>query len=252
VVVRSIALAALALTLAGAAPAAGPIDPALVGTWKLEWPRPDLYWAVRTDGIYRIHGPGATPRQVGRLEARQGRFTMRSLVWIDEGTYQLVEPGTWRVTGRLGPGTWTRVWAPGQSAGAVQPAPAGACRLVTAEEVARVLWAPATGGPDPRAGEGGCLFRSLLGGLDQLSISLRINQGRFYQNTRKTKQARIVDVPGIGDQAYAEPDGAGGPLALHVLRHATWVSVRLTLHPPATTEDLPSLVELVRALAQRL
>jgi hypothetical protein len=49
-----------ALTLPARVPAADVVEPALVGTWTLQWPRADFFWAVRPDGLYRMHGPGAT------------------------------------------------------------------------------------------------------------------------------------------------------------------------------------------------
>lgn len=36
-----------------------------------------------------------------------------SAVWMDSGTYR-VNGSTLSITGNLGPGTWKRIWAPGQ------------------------------------------------------------------------------------------------------------------------------------------
>jgi len=65
-----LALAAvlLAAVIPSHAQAAEAVDRALVGTWQLEWPRPALYWAVRADGVYRMHGPGAMPLCNRRLQ----------------------------------------------------------------------------------------------------------------------------------------------------------------------------------------
>ena len=41
-------------------------------------------------------------------------------------------------------------------------------------------------------------------------------------------------------------------IALAGLKQGKWVTIRLQLHPPATTDDLPYLTELARALARRL
>ena len=56
------ALAVLLLFAAGPALAGDGIDLALIGTWKLEWQRADFFWAIRPDGVYRMHGPGAPAR----------------------------------------------------------------------------------------------------------------------------------------------------------------------------------------------
>ena len=152
-------LVALAMLLSAGlevALAADVIDPALVATWKLEWQRADLFWAIRSDGVYRLHGPGATARQLGKIEAKQGRFSMKAPLWADSGTYKLSNADTLVITGKLGPGTWQRVWTPTKT-GAKEPAGPGACGLLAADEVAQVLRAPVTSGPDPgRVRAGAC------------------------------------------------------------------------------------------------
>ena len=67
-------LIALLMVATETVPAANAIDPALVGTWKLEWQGADIFWAIRSDGVYRLHGPGAKARQLGRIEATRGDF----------------------------------------------------------------------------------------------------------------------------------------------------------------------------------
>jgi hypothetical protein len=107
------ALAVLFVIMAtGTVLAANAIDAALVGTWKLAWQGSDIFWAIRSDGVYRLHGPGAPARQLGRIEASQGRFSMKSPFWNDAGPYQLSNPDTLVITGQLGPGTWKRIWTP--------------------------------------------------------------------------------------------------------------------------------------------
>jgi len=244
-------LTALLMVATEPVPAADVIDPALVGTWKLEWQGPDIFWAIRSDGVYRLHGPGAKPRQLGRIEASQGRFSMKSPFWIDSGPYKLSNPEKLVITGQLGPGTWRRVWILTKT-GSQEPAGPYACGLLAADEVAQVLRAPVTGGPDPRAGEGGCLFRSQLGSLDQISIKVRQNNAGFFQNHRRSRGESIVDVPGVGDQAYAERAGGDNLGNFQFLRGGLWVTIEAGLNPEATMDDLPYLVELSRAADRRL
>lgn len=183
------------------------------------------------------------------LEASKGRWSVKSAAWADEGSYKLADATTWIVTGRGGTGTWKRVWAPAATGGPA--AGPGACGLVAPAEVARALAAPAAGGPDVRAGPGGCVFRSQFSSLDQLTITTRQNQANFFQNSRKGKMERAIDVPGVGNQAYAE-GLTGGELTLHFLKGATWVTLRLRLTPDAAMEDLPYLADIARAAAGRL
>jgi hypothetical protein len=239
------------LITAAAAPAAlaaGPVDRGLVGTWKLEWPGSALYWAVRPDGVYRMHGPGANPRQLGRLDAQGGKFSMASAVWMDSGSYR-VNGNSLSITGKLGPGTWKRVWAPGQGATVSGP---GSCSLVSADDVAQILGAPASGGPDARAGDNGCLFRSTLSNLDSLTIRVRRNQGQFFQNVRKGATTSAIDVPGVGDQAWAKAGGIDSIDELAILRGDTWVSISASLQPGLTRADLPALTTLARAIDKRM
>jgi hypothetical protein len=229
------------------------VDRALIGTWQLEWPGPALYWAVRADGVYRVHGPGAMPRQLGRLQAQGGRFSMTSAVWVDSGSYR-VSGEKLVITGKLGAGTWRRVWAPGEGAGkaAARASGPGACGLVSPADAAEMLRAPATGAPDVRAGDGGCLFRSGLSNLDSLTIGVRRNQGQFFQNLRKSATTSAIDVPGIGDQAWAKAGGAGSIEEIAFLRGDTWIRISVSLQPELTRDDVPALATLARAVDRRL
>jgi hypothetical protein len=251
-IARSLGLV-LAAAIAPAAPAADAVDRALVGTWQLEWPRPALYWVVRADGVYRMHGPGAVPRQLGRLETQDGRFSLASAVWVDSGTYRATDDRL-VITGKLGPGTWRRIWRPARMAGATvaRAAGPGACGLLSADEAAEMLGAPATGGPDPRAGDGGCLFRSGLSNLDSLTIQIRRNEGRFFQNVRKSAAQFAIDVPGVGEQAWAKAGGADDVEELAFLRGNTWVRVQASLQPGITRIDLPALATVASAIDRRL
>lgn len=230
-------------------PSRSAIDPALVGTWKLEYAGSAIFWVVRPDGTYRLHGPGARPRQFGRMEGSKGRWSIRSDAWADEGTYDLADAKTWIVTGKLGTGTWKQVWKPAEgSPSAVSGS--GACRLVTPAEVARVLYSPAPGQQDSPAKAEGCRFRSILSSLDEVTITTRPNVSSFFQNHRKSRNS-AADVPGVGDQAFAELT-AGSALVLQFLKAGTWVTLQLRLQPSAMIEDIPYLAELGRAIAGRL
>jgi hypothetical protein len=246
---RAIAVLVITSMIAPLTLAADVLDRALIGTWKLEWPGSALFWAVRADGVYRMHGPGANPRQLGRLEAQGGRFSMASPVWLDSGTYR-VNGDALSITGKLGLGTWKRVWASGQESG--EPSGPGACSLVSLDDIARILGGPATGGPDKRAGNNGCLFRSTLDNLDSVKIMVSRNQGQFFQNRRRTMTTAAIDVPGVGDQAYAKAGGIDSIDELAILRGDTWVTVSAGLTPAITRADLPALVTLARAIDSRL
>jgi hypothetical protein len=245
--VARLLVGALLVSVSYAAPATDTVETQLVGTWKLDWPRPNLYWAVRADGVYRMHGPGAAPRQLGKLSATLGRFSMASAVWVDSGTYRL-SGDTLVITGKLGPGTWRRIWVPAKSGASQDFIRAGACALVSRDEAARILSAPVTGGPDPRAGQGGCVFHSQLSDLDALEIGMRRNAGGFFQNHRKGLGARVIDVPGVGNQAYADVEAG----TLQFLRGDAWITIGARLQPSATLDDLPYLAELARAADRRL
>lgn len=245
----SFVAAAMVTTVMAPAAFAADVDRALVGTWQLEWPGRPMYWVVRADGVYRMHGPGANPRQLGRLDAQGGKFSMTSAVWLDAGTYR-VTGNALSITGKLGPGTWKRVWAPGQTAST--PSGAGACSLVSPDDAAQLLGAQATGGPDVRAGDNGCLFRSTLSNLDSLTISVARNQGQFFQNVRKGATTFAIDVPGVGDQAWAKAGGVDSIERLAFLRGNTWVTISASLQPGISRADLPALAALARAIDRRL
>ena len=233
-----------------ALPADAALDPALVGTWKLDWPGAAMYWVVRPDGVYRLHGPGAASRQLGHMEAAEGRWSIQSPLWKDQGTYKLSDRMTWVVTGQVGTGTWKRVWTTEVGAGET-PSGAGACRLVTASEVSRVLYAPVNGGPDVGVRDQGCRFRSTLSSLDEVTISLRQDAANFFRNHRNNKGNRVVDVPITGGEAFAEVLN-GGELQVSILKRGSWVTIGLRLTPDASMDDLNLFGELARAIAERL
>jgi len=241
-------LLALALAMA-AAPAGRAIDPALVGTWKLDYRGAAIFWVVRPDGTYRLHGPGAQPRQFGRMEGSKGRWSVKADMWADEGSYRLADPTTWVVTGKFGTGTWKQVWKPAPGSPKAVSGN-GACRLATPAEIARVLYSPAAGQEDSPANSQGCRYRALFSTLDEVTVTTRRNEGEFFQNNRKSRRG-AMDVPGVGDQAFTEVT-AGNALSLQFLKGDTWVTLQLRLQPSAMIEDLPYLTELGRAIASRL
>jgi len=247
---KLLALVALALAASPPVPPAGSIDPALVGTWKLDYAGPAIFWVVRPDGTYRLHGPGAKPRQFGWMEGNEGRWSVRADLWADEGTYKAAGAKTWIVTGKFGTGTWKQVWKPGEGSAKAVSGP-GACRLVAPAEVARVLYSPAPGQEDNPAKAEGCRFRSIFSSLDELTITTRPNAGNFFQNHRESRARSAMDVPAVGDLAFTELT-AGGALTLQFLKSGIWVTLQLRLQPSAMMEDLPYLAELGRAVAGRL
>ena len=240
----------VALALAASNPSARAVDPALVGTWKLDYPGAAIFWVVRPDGTYRLHGPGARPRQFGRMESGRGRWSVKADVWADEGTYKLAGAKTWIVTGKYGTATWKQVWKPAEgSPKAVSGA--GACRLATPSEISKVLYSPGSGREDNPNKAEGCRYYALFSNLDDLRIAIRDNQGGFFENVRKGKGSRAMDVPAVGDRAFTELSSSGA-LTLQFLKGSRWVTLDLRLQPTAVMEDLPYLVELGRAIAGRL
>lgn len=239
---------ALLLGAAASAAAADTVDPALVGTWKLQWQRADFFWAVRPDGLYRMHGPGAT-RQLGKIEAKQGRFSLKSLMWADSGPYAFSNPDTVLVTGQLGPGTWKRVWTTANK-NSKPPPGAGACGLLTEDEVSEILRAPVSGGMDPRK-PGGCIYTSLFSPFDTVSVQAFPARRQGWYTTRKLPNPRFVDVPGVGEDAYIEDLNAGKP-AIKILKGDAQFRITIALTPQATMDDVPYLMDLARAANKRL
>lgn len=86
------------------------VDPALWGTWQLQWPGQPIYWEIRANGTYEFSGPGALVRHAGSFRAADGKWSLSSATWgEDGGTYRLPNPNTFFGVGKLGPGTWVRV-----------------------------------------------------------------------------------------------------------------------------------------------
>ena len=181
-----------------------------------------------------MHGPGAT-RQLGKMEAKQGRFSMTSPIWTDAGTYTIGTADTLVITGQLGPGTWTRVWSQPANRGSQQPPGSGTCVLLTEDEVAQVLRAPVSGGPDPKTRRAST-SRS-WGSSTGFTSPARIRRPRELAPQQGDTAPHVVDIPDVADGALCRVPNrsrrrahAEGNLGVQ-----GWVS----LIPAASKEDQP-------------
>jgi hypothetical protein len=234
------------------------IDAALVGTWKFDGFTADMFWVVRADGSYRLHGWGAgNQQQRGRFEGVQGQWSINAPNWQDAGTYQLVDASTWVVTGKFGTGTWKRVWYPAQPQ-QHGPGHGGVCHLLRPAEVAGVLDSAVVdpegiGARHSGTGEAleGCRYTSRLNGTERVEI--RLDSGThlakaYAQNKQAARQQ--VAVPTVGLDTYATM--AGSTLAVHVLTPSRIMTLTLHLAPGVASEDLSGMVELARLASGRL
>jgi hypothetical protein len=64
------------------------------------------------NGPFSPWRPGAKPQQFGLAEAANDRWSIKSPLGQDGGSYTLVDEDTLQLTGMLGTGLWKRVWAP--------------------------------------------------------------------------------------------------------------------------------------------
>jgi hypothetical protein len=98
-------------------PSNGLVDPALVGAWSLDFPGGQgmQHWVmeIRADGTYSFTSTGGGPmiKHAGSFKALHGAWSLKSTTinWEDGGTYQLPDPNTFHMLGKLGLGVWTRV-----------------------------------------------------------------------------------------------------------------------------------------------
>ncbi len=98
----------------GADPGAQTHDEAFVGTWQLYLPMgagfARLQLAFNPDGSYAFTSDSpAVDQHSGRFTALSGVWSIVSPTWRDEGTYSFPDPNTMILTGKLGPGVWSRV-----------------------------------------------------------------------------------------------------------------------------------------------
>ena len=227
-------------------PAHGQVDPALVGTWRLQGGVADVFWVVRLNGDYRLHGPGVRPAQRGRFTSDGRTWSVRAPGWQDAGRYQLLDESTWVVTSPIGTGTWTRIWSPKQPQ---QDARGdwGVCDWLKPSEVAIVLAAPVkapegirAANTDTREATGGCRFESQFGGERvELEVDSTVNKrDDMLALARRTAKSPIA-VPGLGEEAYATVDG---PLVK--VRGKSRIITLTLLITASSAEDLPALIEL--------
>jgi hypothetical protein len=183
------------------------------------------------------------------MEAKQGRFSMRSPVWTDAGTYRLGGADTLVITGQLGPGTWKRVWTSARK-DSPKPSGSGTCVLLADDEVAQVLRAPVSGAPDPKS-PGGCVYQSQLGQFDRVSIRPPgLTSPPSWLRNKAIPRPNVIDIPGVADGAYAEyqTDHA----VVRMLKGASEFQLQVSLVPPASPDDQPYLIDLARAAGRRL
>jgi hypothetical protein len=105
----------------------GPVDPALVGFWKLNVSSGIWVWQITAGGAYtfRSEATDGTPPHAGQFTASNGHYTLHSIsmVWDDQGTYTLPSSGVMVGVGKLGKGTWYRIAAdPGHGEPGSEPA----------------------------------------------------------------------------------------------------------------------------------
>ncbi len=248
----------------------GGVDSRLVGTWKLVGINWDLYWVIRADGLYRLHGQDPKAQHRGRFEAAHNKWSLSSPQWEDGGTYELPDADTWKATGKLGTGVWKRVWYPGQPQKS-GPGIGGVCDLLTIEEISGILNAPvkngvSTGGTDQRTGEPkeGCRFSSELNNYDRIKIWIDTGSTIKSSFERMRNDAESpVNVPGLGESAYASLS-RNGVLQVKIEGKESWdqshggltkrgsiLTISLYLKPKATLDDLPKLTELARLMFNR-
>jgi hypothetical protein len=254
---RSLASCLSAVVLAAAVlvmtPAYGQVDPALVGTWHLQGGIANVYWVVRSNGDYRLHGPGVRPAQRGRFTSGGGKWSISAPGWQDAGTYRLQDANTWINTSPLGTGTWVRIWSPNQQ----QQDPRGdwgVCDWLKPSEVAYILGAPVKAPQgihaiiaQTREATGGCRYESQLGERVEIETQSTANKRDDMLGLARRAAKNPIAVPNLGEDAYATVDG---PLVM--LRGKGRVIKLNLIITASSAEDLPALVELARIAYSRV
>lgn len=87
------------------------VDPGLVGAWQLQYAGAPIYWKIHANGTYEITGAGAGAGHSGNFTAENGRWSLHSPTWGDDGGTYEASGDRFIGTGKLGPGTWLRVGA---------------------------------------------------------------------------------------------------------------------------------------------
>lgn len=93
----------------------GPVDPAIVGFWKLNVNSGIWVWQITAKGLYSFHSeaPDKTPPHAGQFSAINGQYRMHAIstFFDDQGTYTFPSSGVLVRTDKSGPGTWYRIAA---------------------------------------------------------------------------------------------------------------------------------------------
>jgi hypothetical protein len=216
-----------------------PVDPALVGTWKLAQPGLSMIWQIRADGSYRYFGVNARPfEHWGTMEASGGRWSSRWAGGTDGGSYTLTG-NTWVETGKVGTGTWSRVWRPGDGGSLVQ------CPLIDIALVEALVGNAVKG----RVGPTNCaLTSSGIGYSDGVTVTIIDNAAARFANVRSNrfKEGNVADVPSVGDAAFIDGD------SVHILKGNRYAVVTAQLYPadPNAVTDA-ALITLGRSVAAR-
>jgi Caspase domain len=91
------------------------VDPAAQGSWTMKIPSAQgvstCYWDVKASGTYSSWCVGAHPgAHSGTVLIAAGKWDLNSTTtnWSDGGSYQIPNPNTFIVTGKLGTGAWLR------------------------------------------------------------------------------------------------------------------------------------------------
>ncbi|WP_337876841.1 hypothetical protein [Elioraea sp.] len=216
----------------------------MVGTWKLQWIGPDIYWQIRADGHYRSFGTGARPNEHwGRMTAAAGRFSSRWRGGEDGGSYS-VDGAVLSTTGKLGRGSWTRLWQPGHGGQSQSN-----CPLVEAAVVEEAIGSPVRG----RAMPTGCDFHATLAGAGEVRINvLRPTDypaAMWFERDRRclqrlTSKCVAIEVGGIGDRAFLRGQ------SITVLKGNTIYRIQRKLSPAPDDDDTVDLVQLGKAVAR--
>ena len=231
-------LVSLAIAFFGGA-AAGQVDPALVGMWKLSAPGLTMFWQVREDGMYRYVGVSARPLEHwGTIDIVGGKWATKWAGGKDGGTYT-VQGDVWTSTGSTGRSTWQRVWKPGTASSS------SSCPLIDVAEVERLLGSVVQVRGDAKS----CNIRaSGVGFSDGVSILVVDNAAQRYANVRKQTGAMrpVVDVPGLGTAAFIDGDEL---IILKGDRYATITAGMHPAHPDAVSNA--ALIQLGRSVVAR-
>ena len=223
---------------------------AMQGTWK-QVGQDTLYWTIRADGAFRVHGVFMGRPYRGKMQALGGsRFKVVTTDGSDEITATL-KGNELHTDGRLGQATWLPLWRP-TSPSVMRDGDKGACDALPVREVASVLSATleAPRGKAMKNGRAleGCKYRSSLSRNDR--VELILVGGPFTFNQARDRARNKLPLTGLAYDGFAELEN--GILTAHVLRGEVHLRVVLRLEPGATADDLALINRLAKLAAQRL